>query len=226
MEFVDIPKVDIQEIFKTNLKIEAKVMSIETLFANERRTKRTDYKPSYQRNYVWDDDKATYFIESILLGTEIPPIILFISEEKIEVIDGRQRYETIKRFINKEFKLRKKGLLKLRHLRNKNFEDLDNFIKDTFWDTKLRIIEFSFRDQTIASPDKEDIVKKEIFKRYNSGITPLKNVEIDKAKFLDNPLNSYFKKRILNSKGIQNDLIEIFGFDVPLDIEKVLKKIR
>jgi uncharacterized protein with ParB-like and HNH nuclease domain len=132
MEALDSPKVNIQNIFKTDLKIEAKVMSIETLFANERRTRRTDYKPSYQRNYVWDDDKATYFIESILLGTEIPPIILFNSQEKIEVIDGRQRYETIKRFIDKEFKLKKKGLLKFRDLKNKTFEDLEDVFKDTF----------------------------------------------------------------------------------------------
>ena len=148
--------VDIQEVFKTDLKIEAKVMAIETLFANERRTKKTNYAPSYQRNYVWDDDKATYFIESILLGTEIPPIIFFTSEEKIEVIDGRQRYETIRRFIDKTFKLKKKGLLKLRDLKNKDFDDLGE-LKDTFWDTKLRIIEFSFRDQSSSNSEKEEI---------------------------------------------------------------------
>ena len=217
--------VDIQDVFKTDLKIEAKVMAIETLFANERRTKKTDYKPSYQRNYVWDDDKATYFIESILLGTEIPPIIFFSSEEKIEVIDGRQRYETIKRFIDKDFKLKKKGLLKLRDLKNKYFDDLGD-LKDTFWDTKLRIIEFSFRDQSLSSPEKEDIVKKEIFKRYNSGITPLKYVEIDKAKYQKNEINSYFKKKIKLNTNIQKDICEVFYFDYPLDIEKALKKIR
>ncbi len=217
--------VDIQEVFKTDLKIEAKVMAIETLFANERRTKKTDYKPSYQRNYVWDDDKATYFIESILLGTEIPPIIFFSSEEKIEVIDGRQRYETIKRFIDKSFKLKKKGLLKLRDLKNKDFDDLGD-LRDTFWDTKLRIIEFSFRDQSSSSPEKEEIVKKEIFKRYNSGITPLKSVEIDKAKYQNNDIVSFFKKRIANSKNAQKDIADVFHFEQPLDIEKTLKKIR
>ncbi|MBF9221641.1 DUF262 domain-containing protein [Hymenobacter ruricola] len=217
--------VDIQEVFKTDLKIEAKVMAIETLFANERRTRKTDYKPSYQRNYVWDDDKATYFIESILLGTEIPPIIFFSSEEKIEVIDGRQRYETIKRFIDKSFKLKKKGLLKLRDLKNKDFDDLGD-LRDTFWDTKLRIIEFSFRDQSLSSPEKEEIVKKEIFKRYNSGITPLKSVEIDKAKYQNNDIVSFFKKRITNSKNAQKDIADVFHFEQPLDIEKALKKIR
>ena len=215
---------EIQEVFKTDLKIEAKVMAIETLF-NERRTRKTDYKPSYQRNYVWDDDKATYFIESILLGTEIPPIILFSSEDKIEVIDGRQRYETIKRFIDKDFKLKRKGLLKLKDLKNKHFDELGD-LRDTFWDTKLRIIEFSFRDSSLSSPEKEDIVKKEIFKRYNSGITPLKSVEIDKAKYQDNDIISFFKRKILISKNAQRDIADVFHFDLPFDVDKVLKKIR
>ena len=68
---------DIKEIFEDKIKIEAKVMSIDSLFYNPERVKNTDFKPSYQRNYVWDDEKASYFIESILLGTEIPPLVYF-----------------------------------------------------------------------------------------------------------------------------------------------------
>ena len=104
---------EIREIFENLIKIEPKVMSIESLFNNPERVENTNYKPSYQRNYVWDDEKATYFIESILLGTEIPPLIYFRNYDKVEVIDGRQRYQTILRFINNEFKLKKNGLHKL-----------------------------------------------------------------------------------------------------------------
>ena len=85
------------EIFENLIKIEPKVVSIETLFNNDETLENTKYDPDYQRKYVWDDEKATYFIESILLGTEIPPIIYFRNGEKIEVIDGRQRYQTILR---------------------------------------------------------------------------------------------------------------------------------
>ena len=100
------------EIFENLIKIEPKVVSIETLFNNEETLKNTKYDPDYQRNYVWDDDKATYFIESILLGTEIPPIIYFRNVDKIEIVDGRQRYQTILRFIKNEFKLKNSGLHK------------------------------------------------------------------------------------------------------------------
>ena len=91
---------DIIEIFKTHLKIENSVKSIAHTFLNARYANRIDYAPYFQRKYVWDEEKATYFIESILLGTEIPPIVLFDDGSKNEVIDGRQRYETIKKFSN------------------------------------------------------------------------------------------------------------------------------
>lgn len=64
--------IDLAKIFRNNIRIEPKVIAIETLFNNSRRLSKTDYKPPYQRNYVWDDEKATYFIESIQLVTEIP----------------------------------------------------------------------------------------------------------------------------------------------------------
>ncbi|RID81948.1 DUF262 domain-containing protein [Mesobacillus zeae] len=54
-----------------------------------KKKKNTVYDPYYQRNYVWDADKASYFIESILLGTEIPPLVFFNTGKQIEVIDGR-----------------------------------------------------------------------------------------------------------------------------------------
>ncbi len=53
---------EIELILKNHLKIESKVMSIETLLGNARMRNKIVYDPYYQRNYVWDNDKATYFI--------------------------------------------------------------------------------------------------------------------------------------------------------------------
>ena len=172
---------NIKEVFENKLKIDSKTVSIDSLFRNEDKLKNTNYKPFYQRNYVWDDEKATYFIESILLGTEIPPLVYFKKISKVEVIDGRQRYETILRFINNDFKLKRTGLKKLntKDFINKNYDSLDKKYKDLIWETKLRIIEFSFNTKEGITDSIEDKVKKEIFKRYNSGITPLKTNEID-----------------------------------------------
>ena len=57
-----------EKIFKQHLKIETYSQSIDSLYS-PRLKNRIDYKPYYQRNYVWDNNKATYFIESILIGT-------------------------------------------------------------------------------------------------------------------------------------------------------------
>lgn len=201
--------IDLAKIFRNNIRIEPKVIAIETLFNNSRRLSKTDYKPPYQRNYVWDDEKATYFIESILLGTEIPPLIFFNSDDKIEVIDGRQRYETIYRFLNNKFKLKKAGLHKFSKLANKDFEKLDS-LKDIIWDTKLRIIEFSFFNSISNQKNIEEMVKIEIFKRYNSGITPLSSIEIDKAKYIDDDLNSYIKNKLKKDKLLYGLIKNIF----------------
>lgn len=217
-------KLSIGEIFSKYIKIEPKVMAIETLFNNSRRFDKTNYKPPYQRNYVWTDDKASYFIESILLGTEIPPLIFFNSGDNIEVIDGRQRYETIYRYVTNKFKLKKKGLTKLEDLSNKNFDDLGD-LKDTIWDTKLRIIEFSFYSKPQTNYDIEDVVKKEIFKRYNTGITPLTETEIDKAKYNSDDLNSYIKNELKKDIRLRDSFFKLFYLEND-NLEILLKKIR
>lgn len=224
---------EIKDIFKNHLNVESKVMSIETLFANERRTRNTVYDPYYQRNYVWDNDKATYFIESILLGTEIPPLVFFNTGNRIEVIDGRQRFETIKRFKEGVFHLTKKGLSIFSELAKKSFDDFDIELQDVFWDTKLRIIEFSVVNDPKLDERKEDQIKKEIFRRYNSGITPLKNAEIEKAIYIHDDTTSFFKKQFSEKESEYLTFLDLFFLEKDkedrnksLTVETVMQKIR
>lgn len=79
---------DIIEIFKTHLKIENSVKSIAHTFLNARYANRIDYAPYFQRKYVWDEEKATYFIESILLGTEIPLLYYLMMVRKMKLLMG------------------------------------------------------------------------------------------------------------------------------------------
>ena len=162
-----------EKIFKEHLKIETYSKSIDSLYSPRLRNK-INYKPYYQRNYVWDNNKATYFIESILVGTEIPPLIFFDNNDGIEVIDGRQRFETILRFMENQFQLTKAGLTSLKQLKKLNWESLtqrNSKIIEDFLDAKLRIIEFKLVNQPPLDRFLEDKVKKEIFSRYNTGIT-------------------------------------------------------
>ena len=74
-----------------------------------------------------------------MLGTEIPPIIYFRNGEKIEVIDGRQRYQTILRFLHNEFKLKSSGLHKLNEIKiaSKYFKELED-LRDVFWGYEIK----------------------------------------------------------------------------------------
>ena len=73
-----------EKIFKEHLKIETYSKSIHSIIGQRFVIKLI--MPLLQRNYVWDINKATYFIESILLGTEIPPLIFFDNNTTIEII--------------------------------------------------------------------------------------------------------------------------------------------
>lgn len=217
---------NIADIFVNKLKIETKVVSIDSLFSDESKVNKTQYAPPYQRNYVWDAEKGTYFLESILIGTEIPPLIFFRNGSKLEIIDGRQRYETILRFLRGELRLSRSGLKKLDGLNidKKTFSTLPEILRYDFLDTKLRVIEFSFASRDGITQSDEDSVKQEIFKRYNSGITPLKSIEIDKAIYFEDDLNAFFKEK-LKEKDFHNLFTILFKYE-NMKVEVYLKKIR
>ena len=182
-------------IFQNSLKINARSMSVKTLLS-ERNLKRIDYSPYYQRNYVWDNIKQTFFIESVILGTEIPPLILFKSGAKIEVIDGRQRFETLKRFKENSFSLSINGLKELQILNKQSFNKLTPFNQDIFLNSNIRIFEFEVINHPNLSEDIIDRIKKEIFRRYNTGITPLSREELDNAKYDDDEFSDLFKDKL------------------------------
>ncbi len=57
-------------------------------------------EPDFQRYYVWDRQRASRFIESLLLDLPVPPIFLAENPDgRLDVIDGHQRLESIFRFL-------------------------------------------------------------------------------------------------------------------------------
>ena len=80
--------------------------------------------PEYQRNYVWDNKKASLLVESILLNVPIP--VVYVSEEddsRWSVVDGLQRLNSLRRFFKDEFKLR--GLEVLTELNGLQYSTLN-----------------------------------------------------------------------------------------------------
>ncbi len=57
-------------------------------------------EPDFQRHYVWDKQRASRFIESLLLGLPVPPLFLAENPDGTAVvIDGHQRLESLFRFM-------------------------------------------------------------------------------------------------------------------------------
>ena len=200
------------ETFKNNLKKDARTVSVATLLS-DRYLKRIKYDPYYQRNYVWEKDKQSFFIESVVLGTEIPPLVFYKSGMRVEVIDGRQRFETLKRFKEDDFALHLSGLLELQALAKKTFSKLNSDIQQLFLNTKIRIFEFEVVGMPVLDPVIEDKIKKEIFRRYNSGITPLNQSEVDNAKYDSDTFSDYFKHELKENEDLYNKINKCFFYN-------------
>lgn len=87
-----------------------------------------DIAPSYQRRARWNDSQRSRLIESLILNVPVPPIYLFERDyNEYEVIDGRQRLESVFEFLNDDFSL--KGLEYWAELNGLKFSDLPKVLQ-------------------------------------------------------------------------------------------------
>ena len=77
----------------------------------------------------------------------------------------------------------------------------------------MRIIEFEIVNEPKLDPLLQDKVKKEIFGRYNSGITPLKRSEIDNAVYDNDDLSNIFKSKIKKGTELHSIISTLFFKD-------------
>lgn len=84
--------------------------------------------PPFQRRTAWNDARQSLFIESLILGLPIPPLVLaesIIHPGQFYVLDGKQRLTAIRRFLLDEESLRLTGLELLdNELRGLNYMDI------------------------------------------------------------------------------------------------------
>ena len=61
--------------------------------------------PEYQRKYIWDQKRASRFVESLLLDLPVPGIFLYRDRdsEVLTVVDGQQRLQTLRFFYEGKF---------------------------------------------------------------------------------------------------------------------------
>lgn len=211
-------KITLNEAFK-NININHSLKPIRSLFSHDQ----LNYKPDYQREYIWPPFKASYFLETILIHAEFPPIVIFARNGVYEVIDGRQRCETIHRFLKDELTLRASGLEKLWYLADKKFSQLGD-LQERFESANIRVITIEFKSDHV-DPATEELVKREFFRRYNLGISPLKKEEVYKAQYLQDEINMLFKRCFQQDAVFYDQVNEIFDHKAK-NIELQMQSIR
>lgn len=62
--------------------------------------------PAYQREYTWEHERKSRFIESLLLGLPIPFLFFWeMQNGKLEIVDGSQRLRSIEEFVLGDLRL-------------------------------------------------------------------------------------------------------------------------
>jgi len=148
-------------------------------------------KPELQRNYVWDKPEASRFIDSILLGLPIPSIFLAkTKEEKLLIIDGFQRFMTVRDYVkgvfskdNSVFKLSRTEKIHEKW-RGKAFVELSEDEKRKIRNTTIHAIIFMQQHPTIG-----DTSLFQIFERINSSGRTLLPQEIRNCIY-QGPINT------------------------------------
>ncbi len=165
----------------------------------------------FQRNLVWRTTHKKYFIETILNGYPFPEIFLAKGDIDVDeltetelVVDGQQRLNSIKEFIEGEFDVN--GIL---------YPNMTNVEKEKFLSYKVAIVEL-----TLKEGDNRII---EVFKRLNRTLYSLTTIEKYATEYAHTEIMLIAKLisgELFNEQEIE-ELIDtgyIFDPRVPLDV--------
>jgi hypothetical protein len=155
-----------------------------------------DVTPEYQRHFVWNQERQSQLIESILLGIPVPSLFMATNKDSTwEVIDGLQRITTLVNFIGKVDVIEKisesskplilKGLEKLDALNGLKYSDMPKSIQLMFLTRPVRI--------TVLNDRSDFNLRFDLFERLNTGGVILHPQEIRNCVYLG-PFNDFIKE--------------------------------
>lgn len=125
--------------------------------------------PAYQRAYIWEPERKSRFIESLLLGLPIPFLFFWeMPNGKLEIVDGSQRLRVIEEFVLGDFRLGE--LDSLTALSYFKFSDLPDSRQRKFKNRSIRGI--------VLNEHADEQSRFDMFERINTGSKIAKKAEI------------------------------------------------
>lgn len=125
--------------------------------------------PEFQRNMVWDTQRQSLLMESLMLKIPIPAFYFQEDQEGDKlVIDGLQRLSSIYSFMRDKFAL--KGLQYLKNYNGFLFSELPKKYRTRIEETQLAV--------NVLDSKCHELVKFDVFRRVNTGGLPLNSQEI------------------------------------------------
>ncbi|WP_052678474.1 GmrSD restriction endonuclease domain-containing protein [Shewanella algae] len=148
--------------------------------------KTINLSPAFQRNSVWDRTRQSLLIESMMLRIPLP--MFYVAEDrngKWEVVDGLQRLTAIHEFVKGPDEDGKGFKLKDLEFWGKNYNGKTFFALEKMEEASMTVnhileTELQF---TVIKPDTSEKVKRNIFKRINTGGMRLSEQEIRHALY-------------------------------------------
>ncbi len=175
------------------------------------------FVPDYQREFVWDKERQSKLIESLVLGLPIPIIFLAeLNSGRLEIVDGSQRIRTIAAFVGDDLII--EGLDNLTEMNGIRFSDLPLPRKRKINNTVIRTI--------VLSDAATEEIRNDLFERINRGSDLLRNMEkrkgIYRGGFTDfiynecakNPLlvkNAKLAKSVRNRQELEELVLRFFA---------------
>ncbi|WP_431912592.1 DUF262 domain-containing protein [Micromonospora carbonacea] len=125
--------------------------------------------PRYQREFTWEHDRKSRFIESLIMGLPIPFVFFWeMPDGKLEIVDGSQRLRTIEEFILGELRLDE--LEQLTHLSGFSFKDLPESRQRKIRNRSIRGI--------VLNEHADEAARLDMFDRINTGSKAANKAEI------------------------------------------------
>jgi len=139
--------------------------------------------PDFQRAFIWDDEKQSKLIESVLMRIPLP--VFYLAEDTqghMIVVDGLQRLSTFARFIKNGLRLKLPNQV---DLDSKKFEDLSPKLQNRIEDCNLVLY--------IVDAKVPERARLDIFERVNSGV-PLTRQQMRNSLYMG-PATTFLKKQ-------------------------------